>query len=195
MRLPLTVLALLMISSPCAAERYVSASVGYNVLSDSNLKDLDRADVNLRNGWELTFEPGIAATLAMGSHISHKVRMESEFSVRYNNWGEIGREFGGFGFALISTGWMGNILYDFDNGPYVGVGAGLSMVTLRATGLRNETAVVPAAQGIVGFAMPVAEDVHFTVEYRLFATRDADFLGVSIDNIAHMFGLGFRFSF
>ena len=195
MHLPLTVLVLLMVSSPCAAERYISASVGYSVLSDSNLKDLDRADMNLRNGWELTFEPGIAATLALGSHFSPKVRAEGELSVRYNNWGEIGREFGGLGFALISTGLMGNVLYDFNDGPYVGVGAGLSVVTLRATGLHNETTVVPAAQGIIGFAMPVTEDVHFTAEYRLFATGDAEFPGVAVDNIAHMFGLGFRFSF
>lgn len=180
---------------------YVSGFIGVNIVTDSNLKDINPSDDNLHHGWELTFEPGITVSLSAGKLVTENWRMEGELSYRYNNFGEIGREFGGFGFGISSTSFIGNAWYDFPTyggiHPYMGGGAGLSLLTLRMTHGKNDSNVVPVGQLGTGLGLNLTDTVMLTLDYRLLITPDPEFtdLGFSPDYIVHTFGTGIRVNF
>lgn len=194
-----TVLAITLGSCRAEAANYVSGFIGSNTLTDSNLKDTDLNDPWLKNGWELSFEPGFAIGGAVGTYMTPNIRAEFETMIRYNNFEEIGAEFGGLGFFAMTATTMVNAFYEWDvEGwrPYVGGGFGLGIVSLDMTLQWEGNKVVPAAQFGAGLATPLSENIDLTFDYRLLITKDApgDF-GFSADYIAHTVGVGLRYNF
>ncbi|WP_137180906.1 OmpA family protein [Roseomonas sp. AR75] len=180
---------------------YIGGGAGVNYRQDSDISlsgaavtgpfGVGAANANGSIGWN----PGFVGVLNAGYGFGNGLRVEAEFSYRYENVDKVS----GVGQGAYSrTGghtstyaFMGNVLYDFNVGlpvvPYVGAGIGYAISSFDQVRAQS-TAVFPsqtniagndgrfAYQGIVGLGMPIAAvpGLTLTAEYRYFATLDAD---------------------
>lgn len=182
------------------ADSYYSMFVGINVLTDSNLKDTNLNDNNIPKGWELSFEPGFAVGGAVGTDITPDMRAELEGVFRFNNFGEIGRNFGGRGMRASTSSLMVNVFYDFHREgwmPYIGGGLGLAVISLERGIAWEGNKVQMAGQLGAGIVTSITKKTDLTFDYRLLITEDPEFedLGFKADYIAHTFAVGLRVKF
>jgi opacity protein-like surface antigen len=97
---------------------------------------------------------------------------------------------------------IASVYYDVDTGseitPYVGIGGGMSNVTVKEGNTKTVWAL--AFQGAAGIGYALTEDLALTLGYRLTGTMDADFLekdggGKLKMALGHNVELGIRYSF
>ena len=97
---------------------------------------------------------------------------------------------------------IAGVYYDVDTGsaitPYVGIGGGMSNVTVKEGNTKTVWAL--AFQGAAGIGYALTEDLALTLGYRLTGTMDADFLekdggGKLKMALGHNVELGIRYSF
>lgn len=103
--------------------------------------------------------------------------------------------------SVTSIDLIAGVSYDVDTGsalvPYVGIGAGMSNVTVKEGNTKAVWAL--AFQGAAGVGYALTEDLTLTLGYRLTGTLEADFpkpedgtLGMTL---GHNLELGIRYSF
>ena len=103
--------------------------------------------------------------------------------------------------SVTSLDVIASVYYDIDTGseivPYIGVGGGLSQVTVKQDGVSNSVWAI-AFQGAAGIGYAITEDLIVALGYRLTGTMDADFPddgGKLKMTLGHNVELGIRFSF
>ncbi len=167
---------------------YVGAGVGVNQLLDMNVKGVP--------GAKITSDVGVAAVGSVGYGFGNGLRVELEGN--YRNQHGRAKPAGASG-TIETYGAMLNALYDFDMGgiaPYVGAGIGAQWMTISNGGGSSD--VAPAAQGIVGVAIPVGmPGLAVTAEARVLGWLDnARFGGGKLENPINVSGLvGLRYAF
>ncbi len=153
---------------------YVGAGVGINKLFDMNVSP----SVN----GKVTSDIGLAALASVGYGFGGGLRAELEGNFRTQSTKlKAGNANIGSGTAR-SFGPMVNVLYDMDIGagvyPYVGAGVGAQWMNLSGTGGGADGKVAPAAQGILGLALPIDQNLSVTAEARVLGyLGDAKFSG------------------
>ena len=104
--------------------------------------------------------------------------------------------------SVTSIDVIAGVYYDVDTGseivPYVGIGAGMSHVTVKEGNTKRVWA--PAFQGAAGIGYAIMDDLTLTFGYRLTGTLDADFAetdgGDTLKTaLGHNLELGIRYSF
>ena len=103
--------------------------------------------------------------------------------------------------SVTSIDVIASVYYDVDTGseitPYVGIGGGMSNVTVKEG--NSKTVWALAFQGAAGIGYALTEDLTLTLGYRLTGTMDADFPkkedGKLKMAIGHNVELGIRYSF
>jgi outer membrane protein OmpA-like peptidoglycan-associated protein len=177
------------------------------------------------------FLPGGAVVLSLGYGYGNGLRAELEANLRVNSVDEV-RGFNGSGVnsgtgTQVTYGLMANALYDFTGLglpggviPYAGAGLGAVITEYNhaggmngATGTRVDgrgTELQPAAQAILGAAMPVPEfpGLSLTAEYRFLGTLSNEVRGtaringsapatgkIEADNLNHSLLIGLRYAF
>jgi outer membrane protein OmpA-like peptidoglycan-associated protein len=177
---------------------YVSGAVGANWANDSETSGGLSGDVD--------FDMDLVGAVAVGYGFGNGLRLEGELSHRRSDVDGItgATAVGKFGV----TGYMANLLYDFNVSrsftPYVGLGAGLATVhadDLNSGGVNvDDEDNVFAWQAIVGFAIPLSEQLDLTADYRYFDAGDVDLQtdgGASVNSeyAAHSAMIGLRYRF
>jgi outer membrane protein OmpA-like peptidoglycan-associated protein len=177
------------------------------------------------------FLPGGAVVLSLGYGYGNGFRTELEANLRFNSVDEV-RGFDGSGVrggtgSQVTYGLMANAYYDFTGlglpggvTPYAGAGLGAVVTEYNRAGAANPatgtrvdgrgTDVLPAAQAILGAAMPVPEfpGLSVTAEYRFLGTlgteaRSTARVGpgapatgkIEADNLNHSLLIGLRYAF
>jgi outer membrane protein OmpA-like peptidoglycan-associated protein len=165
---------------------YIGLGAGWNGPRDSDWSSSFGAGVSGEN----TFENGWAAIGQIGYRFPSGLRLEFEPGYRSNDNDDASvAALGGARFdaggdqSVISL--MANALYEFDfRGfrPYLGVGVGgarlsqdLTVATPAGTLNVDDEDWVLAYQGIAGVGYAVTPAITVALDYRYFATRDADF--------------------
>ena len=103
--------------------------------------------------------------------------------------------------SVTSIDLIAGVYYDIDTGseivPYVGIGGGMSHVTVKEGNSKTVWAV--ALQGAAGIGYAITDDLTLTLGYRLTGTLDADFPktedGTLKMALGHNVELGIRYSF
>ena len=102
--------------------------------------------------------------------------------------------------SVTSIDLIASVYYDVDTGsaivPYVGIGAGMSNVTVKEG--NDKTVWAVAFQGAAGIGYALTDDLTLTLGYRLTGTLDADFPddgGTLKMALGHNVELGIRYSF
>ncbi len=97
---------------------------------------------------------------------------------------------------------IASVYYDVDTGseitPYIGVGGGISNVTVKQATSKSVLAL--SFQGAAGIGYAITEDLTLTLGYRLTGAMDADFPedkgGETLKMaLGHNVELGIRYSF
>ena len=165
---------------------YVGAGVGVNKLLDTNTS----------GGGKLTSNLGYVGVASVGYGFGNGLRAElqGEFSsekVKIRNTN--------FSATAQSYGPMVNLLYDFNIGmpvvPYVGAGVGAQWAHVSNGG--GTSRAQAAAQGIVGVALPIDQNLSVTAEARVLGwLGNANFNNGSVRNPVNVSGLiGLRYAF
>jgi outer membrane protein OmpA-like peptidoglycan-associated protein len=179
---------------------YVSGALGANWANDS--------DVSGGASGEVDFDVNWVGAVAVGYGFGNGVRLEGELSHRRSD----ADDFSGVSLSgkAKATGFMANVLYDFDVSPrfvpYLGLGAGLARVdadritALPAADSTDDEDTVFAWQAIAGVAVPLNQHLDLTADYRYFDAGDVDLTstaGVSIDTeyASHSVMIGLRYRF
>jgi opacity protein-like surface antigen len=93
---------------------------------------------------------------------------------------------------------MGNLLVDLPLServrPFLGAGMGLANVKIDR-GFDDSDDTVFAYQAIAGLGFPLTHVTTLDLQYRYFATADADFDGTDVEYQTHNFFAGLRFDF
>lgn len=174
----LLIAACFSLTAPLAAQHchgpYVSGTAGANFKTDSKI-----------HGETRKWNPGVAATGAVGYKFAAPVRVELEGAYRNYN-GKKTQTLGSYHRDVFSV--MGNGYYDFDQldlplgmTPYVGAGIGTAFSEEKDHGKF-------AWQGIAGVSVPLNQRLDLITEYRYFNG------GFKNDN-NHTIGAGLRFWF
>lgn len=103
--------------------------------------------------------------------------------------------------SVTSIDVIASVYYDVDTGseiiPYLGVGGGMSYVTVKEGNTKSVWAL--AFQGAAGIGYVLTEDLALTLGYRLTGTLDAGFPknedGALKTALGHNVELGIRYSF
>ncbi len=171
---------------------YVGAGVGVNQLLDSN--------VSSPAGAKYTSSLGLAALGSVGYGFGGGLRGELEGNFRTeSSKTKNGATTLGSG-TTRTYGPMLNLLYDIDLKagvtPYIGAGVGAQWMHVSGGG-RADSKAAPAAQGILGLALPINPNLSATAEARVLGwLGDAKFTGGSIKNPLNVSGLvGLRYAF
>ena len=99
---------------------------------------------------------------------------------------------------------IASVYYDVDTGseiiPYIGVGGGISNVTVKQAPSKPKSVLALSFQGAAGIGYALTEDLTLTLGYRLTGTMDADFAekdggGTLKMALGHNVELGIRYSF
>ena len=97
---------------------------------------------------------------------------------------------------------IASVYYDVDTGseiiPYIGVGGGISNVTVKQAPSKPKSVLALSFQGAAGIGYALTEDLTLTLGYRLTGTTDADFPdkgGTLKMALGHNVELGIRYSF
>ena len=179
---------------------YIGAGVGVNFLQETHLSQSGSITAGLRaaglpaQSGKATFDVGVATVGSVGWGFGNGLRVEGEFSYRWNDvdritgFGRLGPGLANAGGQQQTIGLMGNILYDFQIPdspwvvPYLGVGLGMAWTDWSETRTRNVPANLRldanntqfnfAYQAIAGLAFPIASvpGLAITAEYRFFGT-------------------------
>jgi opacity protein-like surface antigen len=100
---------------------------------------------------------------------------------------------------ISSLALMGNLLADLPLServrPFLGAGIGLARVEANSNDLGDEDDTVFAYQAIAGIGFPLTHVTTLDLQYRYFATADADFDGTDVEYQTHNFFAGLRFDF
>ena len=216
------VLAAAVVMSPvlAAAEGfYVSGHAGAVFLSESD--NTDELGVDLPSD----FDPGFGVGGAVGYDFVNNFRVEGEITYRQSDVDTVDLSgVGGPGEVegsgdVSALAFMANAFYEVKGTSaftfYVGAGVGVAVVSFNDFALESpllsgfggpladDDDTVFAYQGIVGIGYEVSEAVTLTLDYRYFATQDAE---LDIDPVSgpgtfegeyqsHNVMLGARFSF
>ena len=102
--------------------------------------------------------------------------------------------------SVTSMDLIASVYYDVDTGseiiPYIGVGGGISNVTVKQATSKSVLAL--SFQGAAGIGYAITEDLTLTLGYRLTGAMDADFPekgGTLKMALGHNVELGIRYSF
>ena len=103
--------------------------------------------------------------------------------------------------SVTSIDLIAGVYYDIDTGseivPYIGIGGGMSHVTVKEGNSKTVWAI--AFQGAAGIGYALTDDLTLTLGYRLTGTLDADFPkaedGTLDMALGHNLELGIRYSF
>ncbi|MGB3211077.1 MAG: outer membrane beta-barrel protein [Desulforhopalus sp.] len=188
---------------------YAGLHLGIAIPDDTELIDEgNRFDVSLDSAFHSSGVIGYEFTAL-------PVRIEGEISYNENDTGRIttpsGAKFDTDGY-LESTSFMVNFLYDFKNEssftPYLSAGLGYSMLELKFNDTGNQAAEddVFAWSVGAGIAYSLTESLFFDLQYKYFATADAEdtptnltdpsiVFDVEYDYSAHIATLGVRYHF
>lgn len=175
--------------SSATAAPYVSGAFGMVSMSDS---DISAPGFSA----ELSFDPGFGFIAAVGNEFDG-LRGEIEMAYRTNDVDKFSS--GGFSESvngdISSLAVMGNLLVDLPLSesirPFLGAGIGLANVDLDG----DDDDTVFAYQAIAGLGFPLTHVTTLDLQYRYFATADADFDGAEIEYQTHNFFAGLRFNF
>jgi outer membrane protein OmpA-like peptidoglycan-associated protein len=179
---------------------YVGTGAGINFLQETDLDQSGSVTAGLRaagfpapNG-KATFDVGIATVGSVGWGFGNGLRVEGEFSYRWNEvdrisgFGRLGPRLSGAGGQQQTIGLMANLLYDFQIPgspwavPYLGAGLGVAWTDWSGTRTRSMPANLHldidgtefnfAYQAIAGVAFPIrpVPGLAITAEYRFFGT-------------------------
>ena len=170
---------------------YVSAGLGYNILSSQKLKDITTGGTTINLGdtfgkSHALFHGGFTGEAAVGYGFGNGFRVELEGDYFNNQVKKV--DLGNSQFVANGNerkyGFMANAMYDFDIGvpymyPFIGGGIGYQWMDWRnvnatyagVTGINNTEGSF-AYQGIVGVAFPIpaAPGLSATVQYRYMGT-------------------------
>ena len=167
------------VASSALAAPYVSGAFGMVSVNDS--------DGSGTSG-EVSFDPGFGFIAAVGNGFDG-LRGEIEMAYRNN---DLDNPSNG---DITSLAVMGNLLVDVAVSesvwPFLGAGIGLANVDLDG----DEDDTVFAYQAIAGLGFPLTHVTTLDLQYRYFATADADFNGTDVEYQAHNFFAGLRFEF
>lgn len=150
---------------------YVGAGVGINQLFDMGVSP---------GTGKYSSDIGLAALGSIGYGFGGGLRAELEGNFRTQSSKlKAGNVTVGTGTAR-TYGAMVNVLYDMDIGagvyPYIGAGIGAQWMNLSGTGGGSDARVAPAAQGILGLALPIDKNLSVTAEARVLGfVGDAKF--------------------
>ncbi|MBE0504946.1 MAG: porin family protein [Desulfuromonadales bacterium] len=176
-----------LVSSALAAP-YVSGSFGMVSVND--------ADVSGNNSGELTFDPGFGFIAAVGNGFDG-LRGEIEMAYRNNDLDKFSNN--NTTGDITSLAVMGNILVDLAVSetvrPFLGAGIGLANVEVNSNVFGDKDDTVFAYQAIAGLGFPLTHVTTLDLQYRYFATADADFAGAEAEYQTHNFFAGLRFDF
>jgi len=168
---------------------YVGAGLGVNQLLDSTVKTGVGGKLTSSLGGALVGSVGYGYGNGLRAEIEGNYRTEkSKFAV------------GGVNGNSSTSGAMLNVLYDIDVGggvyPYVGAGLGMEWMNVKGYGSTNGQ---PAAQGILGLALPIdsVPGLSVTAEARVLGDLgNAKFGASSLNNPTNISGLlGLRYAF
>lgn len=171
---------ILSVASSALAAPYVSGAFGMVSVND--------ADVSGNPSGEQSFDPGFGFIAAVGNEFDG-LRGEFEMAYRNNDLDNPGNG------DISSLAVMGNLLVDLALSesvrPFLGAGIGLANVDLDG----DEDDTVFAYQAIAGLGFPLTHVTTLDLQYRYFATADADFAGTEVEYQTHNFFAGLRFNF
>ena len=116
-----------------------------------------------------SFEPVFAANIAFGKKINYfwRAELEAGYISKYTDKDE------GFEVSLSAPYALVNGYYDFTNGLYLGVGAGIALPTTEliddafASGNNPKTSVSPMAGLMAGFARQLDDNIVLDLRYRI----------------------------
>ena len=104
--------------------------------------------------------------------------------------------------SVTSMDLIASVYYDVDTGiqitPYIGVGGGISNVTVKQATSKPKSVLALSFQGAAGIGYALTEDLTLTLGYRLTGTLDAEFPdkgGTLKMALGHNVELGIRYSF
>lgn len=178
---------------------YVWGGLGMDWAEDSKVSGADSGDIDFEGDW--------AGAFSVGYGFGNGLRLEGEMSHRRSDVD--GFTGGGLVGKAAVTGFMANLIYDFDVSPrfipYVGLGAGLAIVRfddvtpLGGSNVDDEDNVF-AWQGIAGVAVPLTDQLDLTADYRYFDTSDVDLQtdaggAINSEYTSHSVMLGLRYRF
>ena len=182
------------VASTVSAAPYVSANFGLVSMNDSTLSEPGGLSS------ELSTDPGFGFMAAVGNNFDG-LRGEVEIAYRTNDMDEF--SFGGFSDSvngdITSIALMGNLLADLPLServrPFLGAGIGLANVEANSGDLGDADDTIFAYQAIAGLGFPLTHVTTLDLQYRYFATTDANFDGTDVEYQTHNFFAGLRFDF
>lgn len=154
-----------------------------NILGGWNQpRDADISGAGFKN--EVSYDAGWAAGAAIGYALRNGVRLELEFTYRWNDVDFIKGVSGASGDVKSYTG-MVNAIYDINTDsrwtPYVGIGLGVNhaeqKVRSSATSVIDDSDTAFAVQGILGLAYALTDHVRLTADYRYMAAISPSYKG------------------
>jgi len=190
----LCVFTLCLLSAPVLAQPYISVNGGIVTLSDSDLEGAAHG--------EMSFDAGFGVLAALGVKVTENSRIEAEIGYRGNDIDKVkidGVPKPGVSGDVTTLSLMGNMFYDFmpDEffSPFIGVGFGLANIEGDIDGFHRERDNVFAYQAAIGGTYAANRQVSLDVQYRFFATDDANLDGLEAEYQSHNVLVGLRFNF
>ncbi len=147
---------------------YVGGHVGLSLLNFTNDYDYNNpAEAN--NSDDYSFEPVFSGSVAGGFRFNYFWRAELELGYigQFNDNGE------GVDFKLSAPYALANLYYDFNNGIYVGAGAGIAALTTEwdawnfVGGERKEVSVSPMVGLMLGYSYELDHNLVLDLRYRI----------------------------
>lgn len=174
------------------------------------------------NGTEISFDPGVTGSGAVGLDLSRvsgvesgpwrHVRLELEAFLSRNTVDDVSGK--GLYFSDVeafAAGGLFNAYYDFDLSrfsdgavtglkPYIGAGVGVAAINLDDTALRDDQDEVLAYQARTGLGYTFTPNVTGSIGYRFFDTNDPKFTAPDGSTFhseyrSHSVELGLRYTF
>lgn len=187
------------------AAPYISGSLGAVWVTDS---DVSEAEEGIAVDGEISFDTGVGIIAAVGNDFDNGFRAEAEFGYRKNDMDELDATVYIYGDAYSGSGsidgdvtaiaLMANAFYDFmpqgKVSPFIGAGLGFANVEGELEGSEEDDNVF-AYQAVAGVAFSVTQQMKIDVQYRYFATEDADFDGTDFEYATNNAMVGLRYSF
>ncbi len=138
-----------------------------------------------QNSTSVTYDAGIASSLAAGWEFGNGLRAEVQFGTGTSNMDNVDHGALPKGGHVQTYDFFGNVLYDFYGYglpaqiiPHIG--AGIGEVLVRNNGVAttdapiNGHSAVFGYQGIVGAEYPLASNLKLGLDYRFIGTQDTD---------------------
>lgn len=201
----MTVSVLLLFASYASAGQsgnYAGIASGLTIIDQNNMTDQDGSKA------DLSYDFGIPVSLYLGRQLQSGLRFEAELFYKYYTTKDL--EYSGQKHKIDSDaqlfGAMGNVYFNFFHGfddapfsPYLGAGVGAANVQMTAgsddrfTYWDDDSDTVLAYQGVIGFNVPIRQNLLLDFSYRYLGTTDVtiDRTDTNINN--HNVLLGIRY--